>query len=676
MNHTLDLSRFNWQQIQKSLSSLCGLPLFIYDPEEKSPPTSKVQDRLACLLIHERGKKSACLEAYRKKVALAIETQEILFFKCQASLNNFVFPIRLSSGVVYAMIGGRTYSTHADAAAFREEVIQRGIPSDQQTAINGNSPVASEAALKVVADNLQTLGTVLLENIHRRNQYQSKSSHLSTLIDVSNQFRKDLAHSMHYITLLNTLGSLFHLKSAGIFYQGPRKRVYRNIASFGEKKTALHQSENLLDHLLNAENKVKEKNEDLPKAEEPVEVTDSALLQIAQFPEGTRTCTLFSLSEDGRSRICLVILDTTLRDDNIKMIASFCQQAGAAIETVSLQNKIADRRKTIQSLSDLSTFDAGLRQGALCSNLLEQTTQILGAEQGSLMVHNETKNELTVMAMKGINPSLFSLFNVRAGEGIAGKVYQDGLPLLVENAQQDPQIRHTARPRYKTDSFVIVPLKKEGRITGLISIADKEDGGPFSEEDLDLLQTMGSFITMAMDRSELHERAEELKEISITDPLTGLLNRRYFQERLLEEIERCKRHGLPVCLIMVDIDDFKQVNDRYGHLKGDEAIKSLATTLRKTIRSIDVASRYGGEEFTVILPQTDKEDAHRIAKRLCESFAIEGAAQLEIPSLTISVGLSSFPEDAETINGLIESADRALYQAKHSGKNRVIVYKG
>lgn len=415
---------------------------------------------------------------------------------------------------------------------------------------------------------------------------------------------------------------------------------------------------------------------DESKKEYPLKISDPELLQIARFPEGTQNGYLFSLSEDGRSKICLVILDTKLKAENIEMITSFCQQAGAAIKTLSLQTQIADRRKTIQSLSDLGTFDTRLRQGALCSNLLEQATQILGADQGSLMVYDDIKNELVVMAMKGMNPSLFSLFNVKPGEGIAGKVYQDGLPLLVENAVQDPQIHHTARPRYKTDSFVIVPLKKGGRTSGLISIADKADGTSFSEEDLDLLQAMSSFITMAMDRSELHEKAEKLKEISITDPLTGLLNRRYFQERLMEEIEGCKRHGLPVCLIMVDIDDFKQVNDTYGHLKGDEAIKSLASSLRKTIRSIDVASRYGGEEFTVILPQTDKEDAHRIAKRLCESFSMEGTAQLDIPRLTVSVGLSSFPEDAETIDGLIDSADRALYQAKHSGKNRVIVYKG
>jgi diguanylate cyclase (GGDEF)-like protein len=614
-----------------------------------------------------------CLEAGQKNVVLAINTRTILFFKCKDHLTHFVIPIRLSNGVEYALIDGRTHHPQADTDPARVGKIQGDIQGKQEAHCFLDGQVESETALREITKNLQTLATILLENIHRRNQYQyqSKSSHLSTLIGVSSQFRKDLAHSMHYITFLNTLGSLFPLESAGIFHQTHGIDVYRNIASFGDKKTALHQSEVLLDHILNGQGKTRQED-----SGEIVEIRDPASLRIGQFPEGIQSCTLFPLSEDGRSKVCLVIFDTILPKDTIKMIALFCQQVGAAIETVTLQNEVFDRRKTIQSLSDLGTFDVRLRQGALCNNLLEQTTQILGAEQGSLMIHNEETNELIVIAMKGINPSLFSMFNIRPGEGIAGKVYENGLPLLVQNVKQDPQIRQTARPRYKTDSFVIVPLKEEGRTVGLISLADKGNGHSFSKEDLDLLQTMGSFITMAMGRSALHEKAEELREISITDPLTGLLNRRYLQERLTEELERSNRHGLPICLIMVDIDDFKQVNDTYGHSKGDEAIKSLAEILRKTIRSIDVASRYGGEEFTVMLPQTDKKDAHRIAERLRQSFSTEGTAQLQIPSLTISIGLSSFPEDADSIDELIDSADRALYQAKRSGKNRVIVSHG
>jgi diguanylate cyclase (GGDEF)-like protein len=172
-------------------------------------------------------------------------------------------------------------------------------------------------------------------------------------------------------------------------------------------------------------------------------------------------------------------------------------------------------------------------------------------------------------------------------------------------------------------------------------------------------------------------RFEELKKISITDPLTTLLNRRYFQERLHEEVERSKRHGLPLSLIMIDIDHFKSFNDRYGHPAGDEALKLAAACMRNTIRTIDVAARYGGEEFTVILPQTTKSSAQTIAERICrdvEKIDFAFVREKDRGSITVSIGLASFPDDADTLEDLIRNSDRALYLAKEHGRNRVVLF--
>jgi PleD family two-component response regulator len=128
--------------------------------------------------------------------------------------------------------------------------------------------------------------------------------------------------------------------------------------------------------------------------------------------------------------------------------------------------------------------------------------------------------------------------------------------------------------------------------------------------DLHLLSSIAAYASVAIERSEYYARSEELKKISITDPLTGLLNRRYFQERLIEEMERSRRHKLPLSLIIMDVDNFKAINDTFGHQAGDEALKGIARCIRNSIRAIDVAARYGGEEFTVILPQTSKTGCH------------------------------------------------------------------
>ncbi len=668
MQKFFDLNRYNWANIQQALSSLVGFSLFIYDPSLDSPLVFPAGENPICGLVHETGRESLCANQIKKQADTAIRTGEIGFVKCEAKLTSFVIPIHLSNAIDYAIIGGKAYCAPSELSDFQEEALAWGVSSEALSEATKDVPLMTEEALKRIAQDLQTIGTVLLENIYRRKEYQSKSSYLTTLTDVANQFRKDLTHSMHYTTLLITLGILFDLKSACVFQQSRREKLHRGIASFGEKKKALEQSEVFLDPFLEKRAEAEEEN---------IFIHEPADLLQMRLPVDMDSAHLFPLSKNNRTTTTLAIFDTLLSADDTKMIASFCQQAGASLEHIALQNQIAKQKRTIQSLSDLTIFDSDLRQGALYKNLLEQTTQILDAEQGSLMVLNDENNELSVKAMKGINPSLFSLFNKKPGEGIAGQVCQSGLPLLVENIAQDRRLSHAPRPRYRTPSFLSVPLKKSDRIIGVVNVADKINGQNFTDEDLGLLQAIGSFITMAMERSDLHVRAEELKEISITDPMTGLLNRRYFQERLTEEIERTRRHGLPICLIIIDIDDFKQVNDKYGHLIGDEVLKDVSQVIRNTIRTIDVASRFGGEEFTVILPHTSKDDAVLIANRLCELISKGGDLQKKIQgmkALTVSIGLASFPEDAQSVNELIDSADRALYQAKHSGKNRVVVY--
>ena len=174
-----------------------------------------------------------------------------------------------------------------------------------------------------------------------------------------------------------------------------------------------------------------------------------------------------------------------------------------------------------------------------------------------------------------------------------------------------------------------------------------------------------------------HRMTEELKKISVTDELTGLLNRRYFQERLCEEVERAKRQCKPFTLFIIDIDDFKAFNDRYGHLAGDEALRRVARAIRDAVRSIDVVSRLGGEEFSVILPYTIKSDAHVIAERIRQEVEDLRFMGPNIPPdqwLTISLGMAEFPKDANSIDNLIDRADKAMYVAKARGKNRIIEY--
>jgi diguanylate cyclase (GGDEF)-like protein len=167
--------------------------------------------------------------------------------------------------------------------------------------------------------------------------------------------------------------------------------------------------------------------------------------------------------------------------------------------------------------------------------------------------------------------------------------------------------------------------------------------------------------------------------MSITDPLTGLHNRRYLEARLAEELSRSKRYNYPLSFMMIDIDDFKLYNDRNGHQAGDRALEITAQCLHAALRKVDVASRYGGEEFSILLPQTDLEEAgviaDRIRRKIMSTRFPHGKTQ-PLGGVTVSIGLSTFSPTLDSAEAIVRAADRALYHAKSHGKNRAYAYQG
>ncbi len=227
----------------------------------------------------------------------------------------------------------------------------------------------------------------------------------------------------------------------------------------------------------------------------------------------------------------------------------------------------------------------------------------------------------------------------------------------------------------------LVPLRAEGRVYGLVLVDNTASGAPVTDHDISILDTIGKQIGLALDRAAAYERlaehAEELKDLAFRDPLTGLYNFRYLEEALEMEIQRAERYQTPFSLLMVDIDRFKSFNDNYGHQAGDEVLKLFARVATENLRDSDIVFRYGGEEFTVILPDTRKsralvpaENLRKAVERASLSEIIPGEHDLRV---TVSIGVASFPDDARTRASLIGFADDALYRAKEGGRNRVVI---
>lgn len=331
--------------------------------------------------------------------------------------------------------------------------------------------------------------------------------------------------------------------------------------------------------------------------------------------------------------------------------------------------------KLISMISALSMMDS---QQELYRNMLEMSAELCGAENGSLMLLDESAATLSITAAKGMSTPVAQGVAIAVGDGIAGRVVQGGQPFMVNDIEKDERLAARNRPRFKTKSFICLPLKADDQYVGVLNLADKQDGTSFTEADLHLLQSFVGHAVQLIERTAFLERVGHLEKLSITDPLTGLYNRRFLEARLEEEINRSNRQQQTFSLILADLDNFKTYNDVLGHLAGDKALQKTAEIMRSTAREMDIVTRYGGEEFCLILPGTGKKECLFVAERLrrsIEEAIFPGESHLPLGRLTISLGVSAYPDDGKLADPLIHAADLALYRAKHNGRNRLVLYQ-
>ncbi|GEN32763.1 sensor domain-containing diguanylate cyclase [Aneurinibacillus danicus] len=247
------------------------------------------------------------------------------------------------------------------------------------------------------------------------------------------------------------------------------------------------------------------------------------------------------------------------------------------------------------------------------------------------------------------------------------EAFRTGLPVVVQDGQHDERCGVTSRLP-DLYSAVTVPIMYKDKPLGII-YADNKDYRRFTDMQLQFLIAIARQLgTVVMNVRQY----EHIKKLAITDGLTGLHTRQYFSERYAEEYASAVRYNTPFCLIMIDIDDFKKINDTYGHITGDEVLTAVARVIQQQVRTYDIVARYGGEELILLLPRTRLNDAFRIAERIRASFRT-----LEFPfPVTASIGLAVYPNHAKDKEDLLMLVDDAMYRAKHQGKNRIKIARG
>ena len=381
----------------------------------------------------------------------------------------------------------------------------------------------------------------------------------------------------------------------------------------------------------------------------------------------------------------LVLLNKTVDELSdkilgIEFLKRICSHAAISINSCRLyekrQREKEDLDKTLNNLSLLynigraMTYISDLK--SLLKYILNQAVEITAAEKGSIMLYDPDTNQLSIRVLAGLEDEVYQekvnnneikCRTFTPGEGVAGSVLKTGEPIIINKTAGDKTFIGSSGSYAR--SIACVPMKVYKDTIGVINVTNKKLPVGFTNQDVEMLRAVADQAAVSISKAQLWEMA-------VNDSLTGLHVRRFFMAKLQDEILRTERYKKTLSIIMADLDKFKKINDTYGHTAGDRVLKSVGFFLRDSIRDVDSIARYGGEEFIMFLPETSKEAAFTLADRL--RIGVSEIDMDELPAITISLGISTFPEDGKTLNELLDRADAALYKAKANGRNQVICY--
>ena len=339
--------------------------------------------------------------------------------------------------------------------------------------------------------------------------------------------------------------------------------------------------------------------------------------------------------------------------------------------TTELANERRER-EAIQAVVDFTHRMTSLDNQAILDEAVSHIHRLLRADACVLFLWSEADQALIPAAAQH-DPSVYSpeyivqmmAFKCPKGFGLTGWTMETGKPIIVGDVMADS--RSQGVPGWQADekSSLLTPIQVEGNRLGVVRIT-RRGLHQFSQDDLDLAMSFSGQAALVIEHGRV---VKELQDMAITDSLTGLFNGRYFQHVLAAEVHRAKRHDTALTLVMMDSDSLKRVNDMMGHQAGDEYLRRIGHILRDSIRLSDYAFRYAGDEFILLLPNTGPTEALLVAERIRSAVA-EQELGVNVPS-TISLGVAVLPFHAEDGESLLSSADRAMYESKRSGKNRV-----
>jgi len=336
-----------------------------------------------------------------------------------------------------------------------------------------------------------------------------------------------------------------------------------------------------------------------------------------------------------------------------------------SIKRRRIEKDLQEKKEQLEFHYALSEeVNRSLDLNTLLNRAVEMITTKSNVPMIGILILNEGTQELEHLVRFGYPEDYTRDVNkIPLGQGASGQAARTGESLVIPDYSRYPQALLALQEKGGIGSMAVFPLKMQDRVIGILNVADPEPQA-FSPDKIDFFQQLAPILAGAINNARIYQQTQHLNqalvELSRMDGLTGAFNRRYLEERLSEEINRCRRHGGYLGLMMIDVDHFKQINDTFGHAVGDEVLKEVADLIQKSCRNIDIVGRYGGDEFLVILIETTEPEALKIAERI-QQKAREVTIPHHKPVLGLSVGVASQNSDYE---GILKKADDRMYAQK------------
>jgi len=370
-----------------------------------------------------------------------------------------------------------------------------------------------------------------------------------------------------------------------------------------------------------------------------------------------------------------------------------CEKIGRLDGQGILFDRLRQEQKTTKA--QLLEAERGLRRRAYeIDNILEISTELysildlpqllnsallilvgqIGCEKAFSLLRSPRGGSYSEQYMKGFGDEKFD-FKMDWKQPLVDYLIKRKQPVYTADLYELPEMKKVVDQFKQKQIQILAPLVYSNRLLGIVGCGSKIFGNAFDAHDLQLFSILANIISVSVSNAQMYEN---VRKMSLTDAMTDLNNYRSFKERLKEEINRAKRQNSSVSLLMLDIDHFKNYNDTLGHQAGDEALRQLGAILKQVSRDEDIVNRYGGEEFTVILPGQPKDSIHILAERIRIKVEEEEFYSQEVQPqkrLTISLGGACLPSDADNFDDLVRCADEAMYKSKQNGRNRFTLYQ-